>query len=304
MRYRFVTLDVFTDRAFGGNPLAVLPDAGSLSDRQMQQIAREFNYSETTFVLPPADPGAARRVRIFTPAAELPFAGHPTVGTAFALAALGELRGQGERIDITLEEKAGPVPVRVELDHGRPVRATLTAPARPHRGAAVDAGRVAAALSLEAGDVASAPHPPCVAGAPVDFLFVALASPDALARIRPRVEAAETLLAQHGAVGVFAYAAAGAGEAADFRARMFAPGHGIAEDPATGAAAAALAGLHAGLDPAREGTRAFLIAQGVEMGRPSLIEAQADKAGGEVVAIRVGGRCALMSEGEIEVPQE
>lgn len=302
MRYRFVTLDVFTDRAFGGNPLAVLPDARGLSDRRMQQIAREFNYSETTFVLPPIDPGAARRVRIFTPSAELPFAGHPTVGTAFALAELGELGERAGRIDITLQENAGPVPVTVELDHGRPARATLTAPARPHRGAAVDAGRVAAALSLEAGDVANAPHPPCVAGAPVDFLFVALASRDALARIRLRAEAAETLLAQHRAVGVFVYAAAGAGDIADFRARMFAPGHGIAEDPATGAAAAALAGLQALLDPAPSARHAFTIAQGVEMGRPSLIEAAADKAGGEVTAIRVGGCCVMVSSGEIEVP--
>jgi trans-2,3-dihydro-3-hydroxyanthranilate isomerase len=304
MRYRFVTLDVFTDRAFGGNPLAVLPDARGLSERQMQRVAREFNYSETAFVLPPADSANTRRVRIFTPAAELPFAGHPTVGTAFALAELGELGERAERIEVVFEEQAGRVPVPVELDDGRPQRATLTAPARPRRGAGVDPAQVAAALALAPGDIAAAPHAPCVAGAPVPFVFAALTNAGALARVRLRGEAAEALLAARGAVGVFAYAQASPRDLADFRARMFAPGHGIAEDPATGAAAAAFAGLHALLDPAPSATRAFTIAQGVEMGRPSLIEAAADKSGGEVTAIRVGGRCVMVSSGEIEVPED
>jgi trans-2,3-dihydro-3-hydroxyanthranilate isomerase len=218
------------------------------------------------------------------------------------LDAIGELGDRRERNDQTFEDKAGLVPMSVDLDHGRPVGATLAAPARPHRGADVDPPRVAAALSLNAKDLGLARHAPCVAGAPVDFLFVALRDGAALARIRLRGEAAQELLAGHGAVGIYAYARDSDADAADFRARTFAPGHGIAEDPATGAAAAAFAGLQALLDPAPDCAPTLRIAQGLEMGRPSVIEAQAEKAGGEVLAVRVGGGCVLMAEGEIEVP--
>jgi trans-2,3-dihydro-3-hydroxyanthranilate isomerase len=297
MRYRFLTCDVFTPTRFGGNQLAVLPAASGLSDRQMQRIAREFNFSETTFVLPP-EQGHTRRLRIFTPAAELPFAGHPNVGSAFVLATLGELGSLDRPLTITFEEKAGPVPIAVEQRDGL-VRCELTAPERLTVGRSIGPEVIARALSLEPGDVVIRTHPPQVASVGVRFLFAELRDRAALERARPRLDEFEALARDSMPPDVFLYVHIR--DEFDIRARMFAPMDGIPEDPATGSAAGALAALLAGYDRAPSGSFRWRVAQGVEMGRPSVLEISAEKRDGEVVEARVAGTSVLVSEGEMEV---
>lgn len=294
MRYRFLTCDVFTDRRFGGNQLAVLPDAAGLDAARMQAIANEFNHSETTFVLPPDDPAHLAKVRIFTPRAELPFAGHPTVGTALALA-WGGRAASGEVV--VLEEGAGPVPVRLE-GAGSALTAEFVAPAVPRAGAAADPARVARALGLAEADLVTAHGPPRDASAGLPFLVVELADRAALARAALAGRGDD--LSPASGNGVYLFARGGPGE---LHARMYAPCHGIAEDPATGSAAAALAGLLAAEAGRGEGWHAWRVHQGVDLGRPSRIEARARRtADGAVAEVRIGGRAVLpVAEGTIEV---
>ncbi|HET7468877.1 MAG TPA: PhzF family phenazine biosynthesis protein [Gemmatimonadales bacterium] len=297
MRYRFLTCDVFTTTRFGGNQLAVLPQASGLSDRQMQRIAREFNFAETTFVLPP-ERGHTRRLRIFTPMAEVPFAGHPNVGSAFVLATLGELGPLDRPLTITFEEKAGPVPIAIERRDGL-IRCELTAPERLTVGRSIGPEVMARALSLEPDDVLTRTHPPQVASVGLRFLFAELRDRAALQRARPRMDGFDALAADGMPPDVFVYVLSG--DEFDIRARMFAPMDGIPEDPATGSANGALAALLAGYDRAQSGSYRWRVAQGVELGRPSLLEISAEKRDGEVVEARVAGTSVLVSEGEIEV---
>jgi trans-2,3-dihydro-3-hydroxyanthranilate isomerase len=301
MRYRYYTCDVFTERRFGGNPLAVLPEAAGLSVEQMQRIAREFNYSETTFVLPPEDPAHTRKVRIFTPSAEIPFAGHPNVGTAFVLAATGALRRDAETPQVVFEEAAGPVPVAIRYENGQPAYGELTAPQALALGATPPVGAVAASLGLSADAVRTSTHPPRVASAGLPFLMVELRDRAALAEARVRDDAHAALMRSCGGGGVHLYTRDGGLPGVNLRARMYAPLHGVAEDPATGSANLALAGLLAAYAPEADGTFAWRIAQGVEMGRPSLLEAAATKRGGAVETMRIGGRSVLVCDGWIEV---
>ncbi|PIW28307.1 MAG: PhzF family phenazine biosynthesis protein [Rhodospirillales bacterium CG15_BIG_FIL_POST_REV_8_21_14_020_66_15] len=296
MKRRFVTVDVFTDRPFGGNPLAVVLDAEGLSDDAMQAIAREFNLSETTFVLPPDDPANTARVRIFTPDRELPFAGHPNVGTAFALAREGSPFGRPLGTALRFEEIAGLVPVDILSGAEGPAGARLTAPQAFTRGVAIAAADFAPCVGLRPDDIDTASHPPVQCSAGMVFPIARLNGLDALSRAGGNGDA----MTRHPDMGghVFVYTPDPAGSRR-FRARMFAPGMGIAEDPATGAAAAALAGLLGSLEAA-DGTFDCHIVQGVEMGRPSLIETAADVVGGRVTAVRVGGACAPVMRGEIE----
>ena len=290
MRYEFMILDVFSDRAFGGNQLGVLTDARGLTSQGMQAVAREFNFAETTFVLPPDDAAHARRVRIFTPAVELPFAGHPTVGTACALAMAG-LSPAGE---IVLEEGVGPVPVTIASDGGA-YSARLRLDRGPERFDAPPAADVAAILSIDADEVVEV----FAASVGVHFTYVRLRSLEAVDASRLDLDAWRRLLSSSPAAQVYMFA----GELADggeIYARMFGPGFGIAEDPATGAAAAALVGYAA----SQSGSLEFKIRQGVQMGRPSLIEASAVAEGGEVRSIAVGGASTLIAQGSIEVPDE
>jgi trans-2,3-dihydro-3-hydroxyanthranilate isomerase len=299
MRYRYYTCDVFTDRRFGGNPLAVLPEAAGLSGERMQRIAREFNYSETTFVLPPDDPAHTRKVRIFTPGAEIPFAGHPNVGTAFVLAATGALAGR-EVLRVVFEEGAGPVPVAIRLEHGRPVFCELTAPQPIALGAAPGVELIAASIGLPPAAIVTSTHPPRVASVGMPFLCVELGDLAALAKARVRDEPHRELMRDCGAEGIHLYTRETGDPGIDLRARMYAPLHGVAEDPATGSANVALAGLLASCAADPEGAFAWRIAQGVEMGRPSLLEATAVKRGGKVETLRIGGRSVLVCEGWIE----
>ena len=297
MAYRYYICDVFTDTRFGGNQLAVLPEAQGLSDRQMQQIAREFNFSETTFVLPP-EQGHTRRVRIFTPTAEVPFAGHPNVGTAFALAKTGEFGAFQRELTVTFEEKAGLVPLSIRRRDGN-LYCELSAPQRLSLGKTVAAEIAAAAVSLAPGDIVTTTHPPQVASVGLPFLMVELKDRAALARARVNAQGLDVLAAQGVAPDVHMYTKSA--DEFDLRARMFAPFDGVPEDPATGSANCALAGLLGHHDATRDGTLSWRIAQGVEMGRPSVLEAHAEKRDGAVVAVRVGGASVLVSTGEIEV---
>lgn len=301
MRYRYYTCDVFSDRRFGGNPLAVLPGATGLSPEQMQGIAREFNYSETTFVLPPDDPAHTRKVRIFTPAAEIPFAGHPNVGTAFVLAAIGAIPAGAETREAVFEEGAGPVAMVIRFAAGRPVFAELTAPQPLELGDPAPVAEVAASVGLDAATIVTDRHPPRVASVGLPFLFVELRDRPALVEARVRHDEHAALMRACGGNGIHLYTRDTGEPGIDLRARMYAPLHGVAEDPATGSANVALAGLLAASAPEADEDFTWRIAQGIEMGRPSVLAAAASKRGGRIEALRIGGRSVLVCEGWIEV---
>lgn len=297
MGYRYYICDVFTDTRFGGNQLAVLPEAQGLSDRAMQQIAREFNFSESTFVLP-AEAGHTRRVRIFTPTAEIPFAGHPNVGTAFVLAATGALGPIDGPTTVTFEEKAGLVPLSIER-RGTGIWCELGAPQRLSLGKPLPVDTLAAAVSLGPEDIVTRTHPPQVASVGLPFVMVELRDRGALERARSNPAGVDAVAAEgvHPDIHLYVRSA----DDFDIRARMFAPYDGVPEDPATGSANCALAGLLGHYDRAGEGEYRWRIAQGVEMGRPSVLEARSRKQGGEIVAAWVGGTSVLVSEGVLEV---
>jgi trans-2,3-dihydro-3-hydroxyanthranilate isomerase len=301
MRYQFYTADVFTNRQFGGNPLAVLTDARGLSSETMQQIAREFNLSETVFVLPPDNPAHTRRLRIFTPGAELPFAGHPTVGTAIILAQIDALDLRANPTRIVFEEGVGPVPVTIQLEAGRPTAAQLTAARLPSAGAPPPpAADLAAMLGLEVSDIRQDAYAPeAVSSGGTPFTIIPLTSRNALARAKLRLDLWERLLANSWAPAVYPICFDPELPGSDLRVRMFGPAIGIAEDPATGAAATALGGYLAARAAQRDGTLAWVVEQGFEMGRPSILNVEADKASGELTAVRVGGQAVLVSEGWI-----
>lgn len=304
MRCRFVTADVFTSRPLEGNPLAVFPDARGLSDELMQRIAREFNLSETVFVLPPDEPRNTRCLRIFTPRAELPFAGHPTVGAAYVLAALGEFPLTGAETTIVFEEGVGPVPVLIRSEEGRPVFTQLSVAKLPEQGPTPpDAAELAEMLSLSADDVVSAgeDHPQGFScGNP--FLFIPLRNRDALRRARLRIDVWEEVLLGGWAKEVFLFCREPELAGSHLRARMFAAELGIGEDPATGSAVSALGGYLGLRAPETDGTLTWIVEQGFEMGRPSLLHLEVDKRGGEITGVRVGGNTVLVSEGTMEIP--
>ncbi len=297
MRFDFVTVDVFTTAKFGGNPLAVLPDARGLATEQMQAIAAEFNYAETTFVLPPQDAAHTAQVRIFTQRAELPFAGHPNVGTAFVLAT--ERKGALKE-PLLFEEKAGLVRLELIKQGGAVVGARLDPPQPLTRSATIAADVVAAACSLEPSDIATAHHAPCIASCGIPLVFAELKTRAALAKAQPRREVFAEHVKADLATGILLYVKEADG-GADIQARMFAPLYGVPEDPATGSANVALVGLLASLRPERDLTLKLRIAQGVDMGRPSLLEAAAEKRNGEIAALSIGGRCVPMMRGVLEL---
>ena len=303
MRYRFLTADVFTSQRFGGNQLAVLPDARGLTGEQMLAITREFNYSESVFVLPPDDPAHARRLRIFTPGAEVPFAGHPTVGTAHVLAATGELAlGAGGDDEVVFEEGVGPVRVRIRSAGGAPTFCQLTVARLPEVGPPPPPNEVVAeALSLDPADLVGGAMAPQAVSCGLPFLFVPVRDRAAVARARVRHEPWERALKGGWSSEVMVFALDAERPDAQVRARVFVPGLAVPEDPATGSACAALGGYLAARAPDRDGTLRWRVEQGVEMGRPSLLDVEADKRGGAVTAVRVGGASVLVSEGTIEV---
>jgi trans-2,3-dihydro-3-hydroxyanthranilate isomerase len=301
-RYRYLTADVFTTEPFGGNQLAVFPDARGIPEHRLQDVAREFNLSETTFVYPPADRANTRRVRIFTPGTELPFAGHPTVGTAHVLAAIGDLPLDGPVTRVIFEELVGPTPVTIRAEHGRPTFCQLTAAKLPEEGPPPPSNEaLAGALGLDPSDLLDGDWAPRGWTCGVPYLFVPLRSREAVARATVRSDAWERALKGTWAPELFIIAREGERAGSDLHARMFAPGFGISEDPATGSAAAALAGYLAKRDPRRDGTLRWIVEQGFEMKRPSILEVEADVAGGTISAVRVGGASVLVCEGTMEI---
>jgi trans-2,3-dihydro-3-hydroxyanthranilate isomerase len=301
MKLNFVTVDVFTDRQFGGNPLAVITDAQGLSGERMQAIAAEFNLAETTFVLPPRDPAHTAEVRIFTPKAEMPFAGHPNVGTAFVLARAGTSYGRpvtGDRL--VFEEKAGLVAMDIVREGGAVVATHLAAPVPLGFGEEIDPALVAQACSLKPDDLKLDIHPPRVASCGAPLLFVELKSREALRRAAPRAEVFARELPRDRIVGIHLYVQERDGEI-DVHTRMFAPEHGIPEDPATGGANVALIGVLAHHRREADITLAKTIGQGFDMGRPSVLQASAEKKVGTVVATYIGGRCKPMMSGAIQL---
>ena len=298
MKYRYYICDVFTDTRFGGNQLAVLPKADGLSNEQMQQIAREFNFSETTFVFP-AKADHTRHVRIFTPAREIPFAGHPNVGTAFVLASAGELGEMTSSFTVIFEEEAGLVSVAIQVSDGKITSCELTAPQALSIGKTLPSELVATAISIDAKEIVTTTHQPQVASVGLPFIIAEVHDRSVLERARINMSGFEAIAAQGTMPDVYFYTRANDGF--DIRARMFAPLSGVPEDPATGSANCALAGLLAHYDAQANGDFTWRIAQGVEMGRPSTLVARAEKKDGAVKTTRIGGASVLVSEGVINL---
>ena len=309
MPYSFHTADVFTDHLHGGNPLAVVPDARGLTDEQMQSIAREFNYSETVFVFPPRETTNTRSVRIFTPEKELPFAGHPTVGCAFVLAAIGDIPLNGGEQRIVLEEKVGPIPVSIRGSDGKPSFTQLTSAKLPEiKDPPPPPEVLCEILSLEPSHIlADDMLEPEAVSCGVPYLFIPLKKPEMLSWVKVDAVKWEQALHEYWAPEMYVYSSEqwdNIFEGGHIRARMFAPGLGIGEDPATGSACAALAGFLALRADTRDGTLRWVVDQGVEMGRPSRLELEVDRKRGQLAAIRVGGSSVLVSSGTLFVEGE
>jgi trans-2,3-dihydro-3-hydroxyanthranilate isomerase len=297
-RHRYLTADVFTDVAFVGNQLAVFPDARGIPEHRLQDVAREFNFSETTFVFPPSDPAHTRQVRIFTPGRELPFAGHPTIGTAHVLAAIGDVPLTGATTSIVLEERVGPIPVTIRAEDGRPVHCEMSVAKLPEEGPpAPSREALAEAIGLSPDDVLDGEWAPRGWTCGVPYLFIPVRDRGAVARSRVKPDAWDRALRGTWAPEVFVFSRDGERPDSDLHARMYAPGFGIGEDPATGSAAAAMAGYLARRAPRADGTLRWRLEQGFEMGRPSILEIEADVTRGEVTAVRVGGGTVLVCEG-------
>jgi len=303
--FAYARVNVFTGDRFGGNPLAVLPDARGLSDIEMQAIAREFNLSETTFVLPPDNPQHHARVRIFTPAHEMPFAGHPNVGTGFVLGRAMENPPE----HLVFEEIAGLV--RVHMLRGADKQITgcrISAPQSLSIGDNVPTETVAACASLKPEDILSTAHDPLKASVGTEFAIAEVASLEALARAAPDLSAFRAAGAAAGTpppgatlrFALLLYVRRD-GDATRLRARMFAPLGGVVEDPATGSACAALAALLTSMAPGENVDLLYEIEQGVEMGRPSLLIASGRKTAEGPVEATVAGSCVSSGSGTLEL---
>jgi trans-2,3-dihydro-3-hydroxyanthranilate isomerase len=301
----FVTADVFTDKAFGGNQLAVFPDARGIPEEFLLPIAREFNFPETTFCYPPENPAHTRRVRIFTPGGEVPFAGHPTVGTAHVLVATGAVPATSSDMEVVLEEGVGPVRVRLRLEGTTPAFTQLSVAKLPEIGPPPPSrGALAEILSLEASELAFGSHGPQAISCGLPFLIVPVRDVAALSHSRLRIERWENTLRSYWARDVLVFAPDPAGGPGHYRARVYVPGYNIPEDPATGSACACLGGYLASRAPERDGTLRWSVEQGVEMGRPSRLELEVDKKDGSITAIRVGGSTVIVTSGTMRIPTE
>jgi trans-2,3-dihydro-3-hydroxyanthranilate isomerase len=299
MPRRFYTLDVFASRPLAGNPLAVVLDAEGLDDKAMQAIASEFNLSETVFVSEPRNPVNTAAVRIFTPSRELPFAGHPTVGTATLLAHLRApdlLAAQDLRV--VLEEKIDDVVCVARHRRGEAMAAYFTVPRLPEGfGEAPPADELAERLGIEAADIGFRNHVPSVYGVGAPHIFVPVARQEAMARANPL----KTPWGADGGPSVYLYGPETAEAGSSYHARMFAGGWGIAEDPATGSAAAAFAAVVAAFDKPADGEHMLVVEQGYEMGRPSLISLGLEIEGGALRAATIGGSAVIVSEGKLRL---
>lgn len=309
MEVEFHTVNVFTGEAFSGNQVAVVPDASGLSAGQMQAIAAEFGYSETAFVLPPRERARAAELRVFTPRSEVPFAGQPTIGTAFVLGRLGRAHGRRTAPRMVLDGKAGPMAAELMLEGARVAGASVRPPGALALGPRLDPETVARCAGLRPADIRSDRHAPLVASVGVPFAFAELRSTAALARARPHAEAFAEHLPLALAKGLHLYVRDGEADRGGQRsltlhARTFTPLHGIAEDTATGSANAALATLLATLaQPRPKGVLTIKVMQGTATGRPAVIEASAAWADAGTVQTWIHGRCAPVMRGHVRVPE-
>jgi trans-2,3-dihydro-3-hydroxyanthranilate isomerase len=298
----FVTVDVFTDQRFFGNPLAVITDARGLSGDEMQAIATEFGYSETTFVLPPDNPKNTARVRIFTPTTEVPFAGHPNVGTAFVLGNRPDLFGKIPGDTLRFEEIAGLVEIDLIREGDAVVGATIRAPRPLELGTEIEPAVIAACASIDVEHIVTHNHAPVFASVGLPFAFAELDGLPALSAARPDLtsfhRAAEISPSDQMEFSLFLYVR-DAEDAQQIRARMFAPLDNVPEDPATGSASAALGALLATLAPESDTNIRMTVEQGVEMGRRSMIGLDVVKRQGLVTDVRISGRCVAVMSGSI-----
>ena len=298
MQYKYYICDVFTKKRFGGNPLAVFPEAEGLTDNQMQQIACEFNFSESSFVFPP-EYGNTRKVRIFTPTAEVPFAGHPNIGTAFVLASTGMIEDFNESTEIIFEEIAGLVPIFLRKFDDGSIWCELQAPEKLSIGDKVSVEDLASAISLKSGDIITDTHPPQHTSVGLPFVITELKDRQALKKASVNIEGFKKLASKYNTRFTHIYIRSN--DEFDLRTRMFGPFDGMMEDPATGSANCALGGLLTHYNDSDAGEFEWNIAQGVEMGRPSYLKARTQKKGGEVTATFIGGNSVMVSEGIIFV---
>jgi trans-2,3-dihydro-3-hydroxyanthranilate isomerase len=299
MSRRFVTLDVFTGERFAGNPLAVVLEAEGLATEDMQRIAKEFNLSETVFVFPPSEPRQRADIRIFTPARELPFAGHPTVGTSVLLALL-DRNGQPGAVAFGLKEQVGIVPCAVEVKDASSGTARFRLPRLPFVwGDGKESADCAWALGLDPTEIGFDQHVPSRHSAGVAYDLVPVSSLEALARSKPQGEAFDKAFGDSDHPAAYVYARIPDAEGLRFRARMFGPGMGIAEDPATGSAAAAFAGALMQCEPLGDGEHNIVVEQGIEMGRPSEIGLQLVIKDGALASAEIGGGAVMVSRGEM-----
>jgi trans-2,3-dihydro-3-hydroxyanthranilate isomerase len=303
MQLSFHTLDVFTDRRFGGNPLAVVHGADQLTTEQMQGVARELNLSETVFVLKTGNPAHTARVRIFTPVKEVPFAGHPTIGAAALLAELRTPTMHGEQDAlIVLEESIGAVRVGVRGRAGTPTFAEFDAPKLPmESGTLPELGLLAAGLGLQPNEIGFENHKPSSFAAANAFAFIPVATLEAIGRSRVNGSHWTRAFEEQGILGAYLYTRQCEHTTSSFHARMFAPSAGVPEDPATGSAAVCLAGAVNKFDQLPDGTHKRMIEQGYEMGRPSLISLTMTIAAGKLTTVRIGGSVVRVGEGTITV---
>ena len=304
MKLRYHLVDVFTNKAFGGNQLAVFTDARGLSAEIMQAIAKELNLSETTFVLPPQDSRNDYRVRIFTPAVELPMAGHPTVGTAFVLATEHMIEHSGPEAVVNFEEGVGTIAVTIEWQDGSPAYIQMSQPLPVFGSHFADAGAIAEMLSVGAGAILETHLPMMVVSCGVPFLFVPLKNLQDVRSIRFRLDVWERVLRDFEAPHVFVFTQETETEGARVHSRMFAPALGISEDPATGGASGPLGCYlvrNEVITPDGNGNVEFISEQGMEMGRPSFIRIRIEQNEAGISGVKVGGQCYLIGEGHLLV---
>lgn len=303
MGLNYHILDVFTERPFGGNPLAVVHDAGRLTPAEMQTIAREFNLSETAFVMPAASPGHTARVRIFTPSREVPFAGHPTLGTAVLLAELRMpiVNGESDAI-ITLEEEIGSVRVGVRMRQGASAYGEFDAPRATEELTELSLPEeIAAAMGLIPNEVGFENHKPMMLRGAITFGYVPVASLDAMSKIKISPVHWTRAFSDRRIDGVYVYTRQCVRAHASFHARMFAPDLGIPEDPATGSAAIGFARIIHAFDTLPDGSHKRTVEQGLEIGRPSAIQLVIATVRGRFDGVRIGGHVVRTAAGTLSV---
>ncbi|MGM4910820.1 PhzF family phenazine biosynthesis protein [Rhizobium sp. 768_B6_N1_8] len=303
MALSYSVYDVFTDTKLAGNPLAVIFDGEGLDDAAMQAVARETNLSETVFVQPANNPAYTARIRIFTPGRELPFAGHPTVGTAIALAEKAHGAGTLDLVSV-LEENVGPVRCAVRLRDGEASFAEFDLPRKSQQiPLPLDKLGIADALSLKTTEIGFENHVPSIWSAGVPFLMVPVHDVGAAERLEfdPQLWEKTVPFVDGALASAYIYCRGGVNHVAKFHARMFASGMGISEDPATGSAAAALSGAINHFDRLTDGHHPILIEQGLEMGRPSFIHLHMDIEGGTISNARIGGQAVRIATGTLDL---